>query len=159
MGTKSTHLDVLWDYHQHFQGTPAPCSNFGYIEYSNSIGNGSYHGLEASVKCHRDFAGGPIESLFPLLQVVCLSTSLRWAWLQGNSRARQLRSPVPALAGFGFHCRLPAAPFERHKQSALDPPKICFARLESGLLRTGSPQRIGDERKTKICFARIASLS
>src|SRR5882724_7022259 len=49
VGTKSTHLDVLWDYNQHFQGTPAPYPNFGYIEYTNAIGNGAYHGLETSL--------------------------------------------------------------------------------------------------------------
>jgi hypothetical protein len=102
------------------------------------------------------FAGQPIESNSSC-KLVCLSASLRWAWLQGNSRARQLRSPVPALAGFGFPCRLPAAPFEPHKQSALDPPKNRFACLESGPLRTGSPQRIGarKEDKNMLCKNRI----
>jgi single-strand DNA-binding protein len=102
------------------------------------------------------FCAQPIESNSSC-KLVCLLASLRWAWLQGNSRARQLRLPVPALAGFGFLCRLPAAPFERHKQSALDPPKICFACLESGPLRTGSPQRIGARKEDKniLCKNRI----
>lgn len=99
--------------------------------------------------CHRGFAGQPIESFYSSCKLVCLSASLRWAWLQGNSRARQLRSPVPALPGFGFPCRLPAAPFERHKQSALDPPKNRFPCFESRPLRTGRPNESGHERKTK----------
>jgi hypothetical protein len=74
---------------------------------------------------------------------VCLSVPLVWAWLQGNSRARRPYSAVPARAGFGFPRTLPASPFQEHKQCAPDPPKNCFAWLESGPLRSGSPQPIG----------------
>jgi hypothetical protein len=49
VGTKSTHLDVLSDFNQHFQGTPAPYPNFGYIEYTSPLGTGTYHGLETSL--------------------------------------------------------------------------------------------------------------
>lgn len=48
VGTKSTHLDVLSDLNQPINGVqryPA----FGYIEYLDAIGNGIYHGLEASL--------------------------------------------------------------------------------------------------------------
>jgi hypothetical protein len=45
VGTKSTHLDVLSDFNQPIAGVK-PYSNFGYIEYMNSIGSGVYHGLE-----------------------------------------------------------------------------------------------------------------
>jgi hypothetical protein len=78
--------------------------------------------VEWPSECHRNFVGGTIENRF-FLQARLLSASLRWAWLQGNSRARQLRSPVPALAGSvsPADCRLRL--FEWHKQSALDPPK------------------------------------
>jgi hypothetical protein len=55
VGTKSTHLDVLSDLNQPVNGvTPYP--GFGYIEYQNAIGTGSYNGLETSVK--RRFAKG-----------------------------------------------------------------------------------------------------
>ena len=46
VGTKSTHLDVLSDFNQPIAGVQ-PYSNFGYIEYMDSIGSGVYHGLEA----------------------------------------------------------------------------------------------------------------
>ncbi len=46
VGTKSTHLDVLSDLNQPIAGVQ-PYSNFGYIEYMDSIGSGVYHGLEA----------------------------------------------------------------------------------------------------------------
>ena len=65
VGTKSTHLDTLSDFNQPLisgntvrtQKDPntgvtvpvVPYSNFGYIEYSNSIGYGSYNGLQASL--------------------------------------------------------------------------------------------------------------
>jgi hypothetical protein len=49
VGTKSTHLDVLSDFNQHFQGTPAPYPNFGYTEYTSPLGTGTYHGLETSL--------------------------------------------------------------------------------------------------------------
>ena len=89
---------------------------------------------------------------------VCLSASLGWAWLQGNSRARRLRSAVPALAGFGFPLRLLASPFARAQNNLLRTlRKTVFARLESGPLRTGSPQRIGarKEDKNMLCKNRI----
>jgi hypothetical protein len=56
------------------------------------------------------FAGQPIESNSSC-KLVCLSASLRWAWLQGNSRAQQLRSPVAALAGFGFPLQIAGCAF------------------------------------------------
>jgi outer membrane receptor protein involved in Fe transport len=48
VGTKSTHLDVLSDLNQPVNGVQ-PYPAFGYIEYLNAIGNGIYHGLEASL--------------------------------------------------------------------------------------------------------------
>lgn len=48
VGTKSTHLDVLSDLNQPINGIQR-YPNFGYIEYLNAIGNGTYHGLEASL--------------------------------------------------------------------------------------------------------------
>ncbi|MGI8989347.1 MAG: TonB-dependent receptor domain-containing protein [Bryobacteraceae bacterium] len=48
VGTKSTHLDVLSDLNQPINGIQR-YPNFGYIEYLNAIGNGAYHGLEASL--------------------------------------------------------------------------------------------------------------
>jgi hypothetical protein len=55
---------------------------------------------------------------------VCLSAPLGWAWLQGNSRARRLRSAVPGLTGFGLPPRLPASPFADSSNNLLpDPPK------------------------------------
>jgi len=49
VGTKSTHLDVLSDLNQPINGVQ-PYPNFGYIEYTNAIGNGTYHGLESSLR-------------------------------------------------------------------------------------------------------------
>jgi hypothetical protein len=48
VGTKSTHLDVLSDLNQPVNGVQ-PYPNFGYIEYTNAVGNGTYHGLEMSL--------------------------------------------------------------------------------------------------------------
>ena len=95
------------------------------------------------------------ESLRSCTQV-CLSFPPVWAWLQGNSRARRLYSAVPARAGFGFPRTLPASPFQEHKQCAPDPPKNCFAWLESGPLRSGSPQPIGaGKERNMLCKNRI----
>ena len=49
VGTKSTHLDVLTDLNQPINGVQ-PYPNFGYIEYMNAVGNGTYHGLESSLR-------------------------------------------------------------------------------------------------------------
>ena len=49
VGTKSTHLDILTDLNQYINGV-LPYPNFGYLEYQQAIGNGSYNALEASVK-------------------------------------------------------------------------------------------------------------
>jgi single-strand DNA-binding protein len=98
-----------------------------------------------------------LESAAFVCKDVCLSARLGWAWLQGNSRARRRRSAVPALTGFGFPPGLPASPFAEHKQSAPDPPKNSLAGLESGPLRSGSPQPIGarKEDKNMLCKNRI----
>lgn len=61
VGTKSTHLDVLSDLNQPSiarPGSPSkvPYTNFGYIEYTNSIGYGNYNGLESSIA--RRFSSG-----------------------------------------------------------------------------------------------------
>jgi hypothetical protein len=61
VGTKSTHLDVINDLNQPSIATPTapsrvPYSNFGYIEYTNSIGFGNYNGLEATLT--RRFSNG-----------------------------------------------------------------------------------------------------
>ncbi|MBB5318477.1 outer membrane beta-barrel protein [Tunturibacter empetritectus] len=54
VGTKSTHLDLIYDYNQRFVVankstgiTPYP--NFGYIEYTTPAGFGNYNGLQGSV--------------------------------------------------------------------------------------------------------------
>ena len=49
MGTRSTHLDVLSDFNQptiigNTSTGIAPYANFGYVEYTNSIGVGKYNG-------------------------------------------------------------------------------------------------------------------
>lgn len=61
VGTKSTHLDVINDLNQPSIAAPGapskvPFANFGYIEYTNSIGFGNYNGLEATLT--RSFANG-----------------------------------------------------------------------------------------------------
>lgn len=61
VGTKSTHLDVIYDYNQPTISGNAttgvvPYSNFGQIEYTSPIGFGSYNGLQASLT--RRYANG-----------------------------------------------------------------------------------------------------
>jgi TonB dependent receptor len=55
VGTKSTHLDIIHDLNQYVNGA-FPYPNFGYLEYQQSLGNGSYNGLETSLQ--RRFANG-----------------------------------------------------------------------------------------------------
>ncbi len=54
VGTKSTHLDVIYDYNQPIisggvSTKVQPYSNFGQIEYTTPIGYGNYNGLQASL--------------------------------------------------------------------------------------------------------------
>lgn len=61
VGTKSTHLDVISDLNQPSIAAPGapskvPFTNFGYIEYTNSIGFGNYNDLEATLS--RRFSNG-----------------------------------------------------------------------------------------------------
>jgi hypothetical protein len=55
VGTKSTHLDIIHDLNQYVNGT-FPYPSFGYLEYQQAVGNGSYNGLETSVQ--RRFSKG-----------------------------------------------------------------------------------------------------
>jgi Carboxypeptidase regulatory-like domain/TonB-dependent Receptor Plug Domain len=61
VGTRSTHLDVLSDFNQplivnNVSTKVVPYGNFGYVEYTNAIGVGKYHGLEATLS--RRFSNG-----------------------------------------------------------------------------------------------------
>ncbi len=61
VGTRSTHLDVLSDFNQpnivgNVSTGVTPYTNFGYVEYTNSIGVGKYNGLEATLS--RRFTNG-----------------------------------------------------------------------------------------------------
>ena len=52
VGTKSTHLDVIYDYNQPtiangVSSGVAPYANFGQVEYTTPIGFGNYNGLQA----------------------------------------------------------------------------------------------------------------
>jgi hypothetical protein len=54
VGTKSTHLDLIYDYNQPFVVSnistgKIPYPNFGYIEYTTPVGYGNYNGLQGSV--------------------------------------------------------------------------------------------------------------
>ena len=54
VGTKSTHLDLIYDYNQPFivnnvATSTVPYPNFGQVEYTAPIGYGNYHGLQASL--------------------------------------------------------------------------------------------------------------
>ncbi len=54
VGTKSTHLDVIYDYNQPpisggVSTKVQPYSNFGVVEYTTPIGYGNYNGLQASL--------------------------------------------------------------------------------------------------------------
>ncbi|HVW85307.1 MAG TPA: TonB-dependent receptor [Bryobacteraceae bacterium] len=71
VGTKSTHLDVLSDLNQPVNGVQ-PYPNFGYIEYTNAIGNGTYQGLETSV--HQRFRNG-------------LELRVAWTWSKSIDNA------------------------------------------------------------------------
>lgn len=55
VGTKSTHLDIIHDLNQYVNGA-FPYPNFNYLEYQQAVGNGAYHGLEASAQ--RRFQNG-----------------------------------------------------------------------------------------------------
>jgi hypothetical protein len=102
----------------------------------------------------------PSWELAILFVRVCLSALLGWAWLQGNSRARRLRSTVPALAGFGFPLRLPASPFAKAQTICSGPSEKLFRLPGERPLRSGSPQQIrGTKGRQHTCFAKIASLS
>jgi len=64
VGTKSTHLDIINDLNQYLPGTKTfPYPNFGYLEYSQSVGISNYNGLEASVQ-RRFHRGLSIESSY-----------------------------------------------------------------------------------------------
>jgi len=57
VGTKSTHLYTLTNFNQPLivggvSTGVVPYPNFGYIEYSNPIGYGNYHGLEGTLSRH-----------------------------------------------------------------------------------------------------------
>jgi hypothetical protein len=63
VGTRSTHLDTLSDFNQPLivnnvstGAAGIPFNQFGYIEYTNSIGVGKYNGLEATLT--RQFRNG-----------------------------------------------------------------------------------------------------
>jgi len=54
VGTKSTHLDVIYDYNQPIisggiSTQVQPYSNFGQVEYTSPIGFGNYNGLQGSL--------------------------------------------------------------------------------------------------------------
>ena len=103
---------------------------------------------------------GPVHIYFGYRIVQAESSfaaPIGWAWLQGNSRARRLHSAVPTLAGFGFHPRLPASPFSKAQNNLFRTlRKTGFAWLESGPLRSGSPQPIGAGKEgNMLCKNRI----
>jgi Carboxypeptidase regulatory-like domain/TonB-dependent Receptor Plug Domain len=59
VGTKSTHLDLIYDYNQPFIAGNrttgvVPYPNFGYIEYTAPIGYGNYNGLQGSLSKKMD---------------------------------------------------------------------------------------------------------
>ena len=79
--------------------------------------------LSTSPKRHAAFSASTCSFLVPL----------GWAWLQGNSRARRLRSAVRARRVWVSlpDCRLRLS--QKHKQSAPDPPKSMVRhRIASG---------------------------
>lgn len=55
VGTKSTHLDLIHDLNQYVNGAK-PYPGFAYLEYQQSVGSGTYHGLELSAQ--RRFQSG-----------------------------------------------------------------------------------------------------
>jgi Carboxypeptidase regulatory-like domain/TonB-dependent Receptor Plug Domain/TonB dependent receptor len=61
VGTKSTHLDLIYDYNQplivnNVATSTVPYPNFGQVEYTTPIGYGNYNGLQASLS--RTMANG-----------------------------------------------------------------------------------------------------
>jgi hypothetical protein len=79
VGTKSTHFDLIHDLNQYVNGVK-PYSNFAYLEYQQSLGNGSYNGLEASVQ--RRFTNG-----LSLDVAYTYSESIQTTYLQTFERA------------------------------------------------------------------------
>ena len=80
VGTKSTHLDLIYDLNQYTQGTRTlPYPGFGYLEYQQAVGNASYNGLELSVQ--RRFSKG-----LSLEAAYTRSKSIQTAYAQNFTR-------------------------------------------------------------------------
>ncbi len=98
VGTKSTHLDLIHDLNQYVNGT-FPYPNFGYLEYQQSLGNGSYNGLEASVQ--RRFASG-----LSLEAAYTYSKSIQTTYAQTFTRALS-SFDIPQRFVFSYVYELP----------------------------------------------------
>ncbi len=92
VGTKSTHLDIIHDLNQYVNGA-FPYPNFGYLEFQQSIANGSYNGLEASVQ--RRFRNG-------------LSLDVAYTWSK-SIQTTYVQSFTRALSGFDVPQRVVAS--------------------------------------------------
>ncbi|HZT33689.1 MAG TPA: TonB-dependent receptor [Bryobacteraceae bacterium] len=49
VGSKTTHINAIYDANSPLNGA-APYPNFGYLEFTNPLGNGSYQGLDLSLE-------------------------------------------------------------------------------------------------------------
>ena len=52
VGSKTTHINAIYNANQPFLNGPAPYAAFGYLEFTNPLGNGVYHGLDFTLE-HR----------------------------------------------------------------------------------------------------------
>jgi hypothetical protein len=65
VGSKSTHLNAIYDANQPFLNGPAPYPGFGYLEFTNPLGNSVYHGLDFTLE-HRFKAGLTFRTAYTL---------------------------------------------------------------------------------------------
>jgi hypothetical protein len=56
VGSKTSHINAIYDANEPFLNGPAPYPAFGYLEFTNPLGNGSYQGLDLTLE-HRVKAG------------------------------------------------------------------------------------------------------
>jgi hypothetical protein len=98
VGTKTTHLDIIRDLNQYVNGQ-FPYPNFGYLEYQQAVGNGSYNGLETSVQ--RRFSKG-----LSLNAAYTWSKSIQTTYAQTFTRALS-SFDVPQRFVFSYLWELP----------------------------------------------------
>src|SRR5260370_18202418 len=69
VGSKSTHLNAIYDANQPFLNGPAPYPGFGYLEFTNPLGNSVYHWLDFTLE-HRFKAGLTFRAAYTISQSI-----------------------------------------------------------------------------------------